>query len=70
MNDFQGQTLREGDWVAIYYGYNTLKEGRIEKISNHRAKVMIFEQGSFSVLSKWKYGECMIKLHESQIPTH
>ncbi|WNL63183.1 hypothetical protein [Citrobacter phage Ci1] len=70
MNDFQGRPLYVGDWVALYYGYNELKEGRIEKISNFRAKIMVFENGAFSVLSKWKYGDCMIKLHETQIPTH
>ena len=74
MNDYQGTALYEGDWVALYYGYNELKNAKIVKIKNHTAKLDVYEinavRGLVITRTKWKYGECMIKLHESQIPAH
>ncbi|UTC25252.1 hypothetical protein P7_062 [Pectobacterium phage vB_PcaM_P7_Pc] len=57
MKDFLGNPLNEGDIVAIYWGYNCLKKGTVRTIKAGRAKV--FVQGT---LSKWKRGECMVKL--------
>lgn len=74
MDDFQGNLLKEGDWVALYYGYNELKNAKIMIIKNNHAKLDVYEDNSRLGLivtrTKWKRGECMIKLHETQIPTH
>ena len=74
MKDFQGNELREGDWVALYYGYNELKNAKLVIIKEHKAKLDVYEENEVRGLvitrTKWKYGECMIKLHETQIPAH
>lgn len=74
MKDYQGTELYEGDWVALYYGYNELKTAKITKIKEHRAKLDVYEENEVRGLvitpTKWKYGECMIKLHASQVPIH
>lgn len=62
MHDYRGTALYEGDSVAIYYGYGALETGRIIKIKNYMAKVEITYSNGDKVLSKWKTGECMVKL--------
>jgi hypothetical protein len=55
-------SLGEGDIVALYYGYGGLETGEIKQIKNHRAKVEVTYSNGVKVMSKWKYGECMVKL--------
>lgn len=62
MHDYRGTLLREGDIVALYYGYGGLETGEIKQIKNHRAKVEVTYSTGDKVMSKWKYGECMVKL--------
>lgn len=62
MHDYRGTLLREGDIVALYYGYGGLETGEIKQVKNHRAKVEVTYSNGAKVMSKWKYGECMVKL--------
>lgn len=59
MKDYRGYELAVGDTVAIYWGYNELKTAKVAKVSKNGAKVLVN-----GVLSKWKRGECMVKLEE------
>lgn len=59
MKDYRGTPLREGDTVAIYWGSNTLKTGIVHLIRGNHCKVKIYNGAS---VSKWKAGECMVKL--------
>lgn len=67
MKDAAGNTLKVGDEVYIYFGYNTLKPGVIKEIQGRGAKVLVDSWPSHPdpdhrySLSKWKGGECMIK---------
>ena len=62
MYDCRGTPLREGDVIALYYGYGCLETGVIKQIKNNRAKVEVTYSCGTKVMSKWKYGECMAKL--------
>lgn len=67
MKDAAGNTLKVGDEVYIYFGYNSLKPGVIKEIQGRGAKVLVDSWPSHPdpehrySLSKWKDGECMIK---------
>ncbi|AFH20950.1 hypothetical protein CL97_gp066 [Cronobacter phage CR9] len=70
MNDYRGTPLKEGDKVAIYWGYNSLETAIIHNIQGKVAKVRVqikhhprgAEPYIEEVLSKWKRGDCMVKL--------
>lgn len=70
MNDYRGTPLKEGDKVAIYWGYNSLATAIIHNIKGNAAKVKVqikhYPRGADpyieEVLSKWKHGDCMVKL--------
>lgn len=64
MRDYRGEVLDVGDQVAIYFGYNCLETGWINKISpsGNKAKVEVQYGNGDSVISKWKPGNCMVKL--------
>lgn len=70
MNDVRGDTLKVGDSVYIYFGYNELKPGIVKQIRGKLAKVLVDaypnreEDESRYSLSKWKPGICMIKAEE------
>ncbi|ARW57499.1 hypothetical protein FDI23_gp076 [Serratia phage CHI14] len=64
MNDYRGSLLNVGDTVAIYYGYGSLETGVIMKIKNHKAIVEVTYTNGHKVMSKWKYGHCMVKLND------
>lgn len=59
MTDYRGTPLKEGDRVAIYWGYNELQGGIIRQIKGKKAKVEVLD-----TLSKWKDGSCMVKLED------
>jgi|AGFT01.1.fsa_nt_gi hypothetical protein len=59
MTDYRRTPLKEGDTVAIYWGYNDLKTGTVVKIQGARAKVEVD-----GTVSKWKSGCCMVKLED------
>lgn len=59
MRDYRGTPLKEGDKVAIYWGYNELQGGIIRQIRGNKAKVEVLD-----TLSKWKFGSCMVKLED------
>ncbi len=70
MNDVRGDTLKVGDSVYIYFGYNELKPGIVKEIRGKMAKVLVDaypnregDEDRYS-LSKWKPGICMIKADE------
>lgn len=62
MYDYRGTALYVDDTVALYYGYGALETGRIVKIKNHRAIVEVTYSNGVKVMSKWKYGDCMVKI--------
>ncbi|QQG32310.1 hypothetical protein CkP1_0077 [Citrobacter phage CkP1] len=62
MYDYRGTALRIGDTVALYYGYGALETGRIAKIKNYRAIVEVTYSNGVKVMSKWKHGNCMVKI--------
>lgn len=70
MNDVRGDTLKVGDSVYIYFGYNELKPGTVKQIRGKLAKVLVDaypnrkEDESRYSLSKWKPSICMIKAEE------
>ncbi|WKV23425.1 hypothetical protein SEA1_gp0077 [Salmonella phage SEA1] len=64
MHDYRGTALYVGDIIALYYGYGGLETGRIVQIKNHRAKVEVTYSTGEKVMSKWKYGDCMVKLYD------
>ncbi|ARW58047.1 hypothetical protein [Serratia phage X20] len=64
MNDYRGSLLNVGDTVAIYYGYGSLETGVIMKIKNHKAIVEVTYTNGHKVMSKWKFGDCMVKLND------
>lgn len=57
MIDYRGTPLKEGDKVAIYWGCNRLQGGVIRQIKGRKAKVEVL-----GTISKWKDGNCMVKL--------
>lgn len=59
MTDYRGTPLKEGDKVAIYWGYNKLQGGVIRQIKGNKAKVEVLD-----TVSKWKSGSCMVKLED------
>lgn len=62
MKDYRGTPLKVGDEVAVYWSCNELKTGIVHVISGNHCKVKIYNGAT---LSKWKSGECMVKLCES-----
>lgn len=70
MNDYRGTPLKVGDKVAIYWGYNSLETAIIHNIQGAGAKVKVqikhCPRGGDpyieEVLSRWKRGDCMVKL--------
>lgn len=60
MVDYRGTKLAVGDKVAIYWQANCLETGTIHDIRGNKAKVRVM-----STISKWKFGECMVKLEDS-----
>ena len=66
MKDYRGKELKVGDKVAIYFGYNCLETGWIHTISKggNNAKVHVQYTKGDTVISKWKPGDCMVKLED------
>lgn len=70
MTDYRGTLLKEGDKVAIYWGHNSLETAIIHTVQGNTAKVRVqikyCPRGADpyieEVLSKWKHGDCMVKL--------
>ncbi|YP_010843958.1 hypothetical protein PP427_gp102 [Salmonella phage KM16] len=62
IHDYRGTAIGVGDVVALYYGYGGLETGEIIQIKNNRVKVEVTYSNGSKVISKWKYGECMVKL--------
>lgn len=72
--DSAGHPLAVGDHVMIYFGYNKLQPGVIKEIKTMSAKVLVDSWPSHPdpearhSLSKWKRGECMIKVPNPDRP--
>lgn len=72
--DSQGNQLQELDHVMIYFGYNELKPGVVKEIKGQHAKVLVDAWPSHPdpeyrySLSKWKRGECMVKVPNPDKP--
>lgn len=72
--DSAGHPLAVGDHVMIYFGYNKLQPGVIKEIKTMSAKVLVDAWPSHPdpevrySLSKWKRGECMVKVPNPDRP--
>ena len=74
LRDSTGAPLAVGDHVMIYFGYNRLSPGVIHQIQRNSAKVLVDSWPSHPdpnhrySLSKWKHGECMVKMPNPDRP--
>ena len=62
IHDYRGSAVYVGDEVAVYYGYGTLMTAKVIQIKNGRAKLEVYYSNGEKSISKWKYGDCMVKL--------
>lgn len=65
MNDVRGDTLKVGDSVYIYFGYNELKPGIVKQIRGKLAKVLVDAYPNREEdESRYSLSNCMIKAEE------
>lgn len=72
--DSRGEKVNVGDNVMIYFGYNNLLPGVVKEIKGMGAKVLVDAWPSHPnpeyrySLSKWKRGDCMVKVPDPERP--